>query len=55
MEFTMTELGWNYFYCSLNSTINDKAVLHCKDRNVKAKVFVIDENSNQSDCPIHVY
>merc|ERR1711874_715936 len=32
--FNMHELGWNYFYCSLNN--------HCSAHNVKARVLVVD-------------
>ena len=54
--FTMDQLGWNYFYCSLRTNVSTatslKYVDHCKDRNVKAKVFVFDEEN--PECPIHI-
>ena len=51
--FTMDQLGWNYFYCSLRTNVSDsKFIYHCKDRNVKAKVFVFDEEN--PECPIHI-
>ena len=52
----MDQLGWNYFYCSLRTNVSTatslKYVDHCKDRNVKAKVFVFDEEN--PECPIHI-
>ena len=51
--FTMDQLGWNYFYCSLRTNVSDsKFIYHCKDRNVKAKVYVFDEEN--PECPIHI-